>query len=130
MGVFPDRFTERMWRAGWCDIRFQPAGAERRLHGNGDGCPISAEARSRKLPPQFGSRLVTRGIMRLRETLPGQLYTCPGYLARPPVYKAPKAKATRRQEALSDLPVRTRKSLVPVEGWPDRAASTRDRTRP
>ena len=26
MGVFPDRFTERTWRAGWCDIRFQPAG--------------------------------------------------------------------------------------------------------
>ena len=49
MGGFPNRFTERTWHAGRCDICFRLAEAERRLPGKGDLSGVHDSASPRPL---------------------------------------------------------------------------------
>lgn len=126
--VFPDQYTERLWRASWCDTCFQPAEAERRLQGKGSGCPILAEALSGNLPAQWDGNLRRRGLMRLAEALPAKLYTCSSYLKRPPVYRRPRAKAEGTQQELFPEPEHQDKHLVEVDGWRDYQAEARRST--
>jgi hypothetical protein len=111
--VWASDIEEAAFRESQCRRCFQPAEAEKRVLGKGDGCPHLAKAADNKLPKAW---------TRKRLPVMGETYKCDDFQDKP--------KATRRRskpavtEPLIDVEP-AELLLVPVDGWPDYRAEQR-----
>lgn len=93
-----------------CGRCFQPDQARVRLTGQGAGCPHLLRAEQNKMPKAWTRRNKGHAVM-------GSTYKCDDFTDKPPVNRRKTAPADTIT-MFDDVPD-TRKSLVPVDGWPD-----------
>lgn len=117
MSVFPSNTAREAWAEKWCDRCFEPAEADKRLHGKGKGCPIMLHALTfGKKPPAWERNR--------RATTMDTRFACNAFRAKPEVVRRGKAV----DETLPMFEIEpTPTTFVPVQGWPDKAAFAAER---
>jgi hypothetical protein len=101
------------WVEKHCRICFQPDEAQRRITGNGPGCPHLARAEQNKLPTPWKRR---------RNPIMGDTYSCAEFTKKPPVSR----RGTTAEETPPMLDVEEGGyMLVPVDNWPDYRAEAK-----
>lgn len=111
--VWHNEIERNAWVEKNCRVCFQPDEAQRRITGEGPGCPHLARGDNNKMPQPWTRR---------RNAPMGETYRCEAFMKKPAVNRR-KSTAVEIEPMFDPEPVD--RNLVPVDGWPDYRAEQR-----